>query len=178
MSWSCGHIAAMVAGSGVVPWLFSGYYGNPDQSKRYISWELLRRIGRMTDSPWLCLGDFNEICCNAEKVGGNLKSQATMERFRRVIDEHHLIDFGNLKREITWYGRGVMERLDQALCNREWLGQFPRAAVKVLDWLCSDHRPLLVSFMARESKRKCGWVNRNTRFHFKEAWCEDVQCGG
>ena len=30
LSWSCGHISAMVAGTGVSPWLFSTFYGHPE----------------------------------------------------------------------------------------------------------------------------------------------------
>ena len=149
LSWSCGHIAALVAGTGFSPWLLTGFYGHPDHSKRLLSWELLHRIKEIAPGPWLCVGDFNEICCNREKVGGNMRSDVSIARFRRAIDDCNLMDFGNTKGEMTWYGRGVMERLDRALCNQEWIDLFPKSEVQTLDWLCSDHRPILVSFKAR-----------------------------
>lgn len=130
----------------------------------------------MLVGPWLCIGDFNEICSNREKVGGKLRNAAPMERLRRVIDENCLVDFGNVKREMTCYGRGVMERLDRALCNDEWLRQFPSAKVRVLDWLCSDHRPIVVTFTASEERRRCWQVKHHTRFHYEEAWAEDKKC--
>ncbi|XP_062080800.1 uncharacterized protein LOC133785597 [Humulus lupulus] len=58
----------------------------------------------------------------------------------------------------------------------EWLNCFPGARVIVLDWFCSDHRPLLVCFDSLSSGDKCGLKKRNTRFHFEEAWCEEDQC--
>ena len=99
-----------------------------------------------------------------------------MDRFRKAIDDNGLIDFGEPKAEMTWHGKGIMERLDRAMCNKEWLDQFPQAKVVVLDWLCSDHRPILVCYQARDSTEKCGRITRNTRFHFEEAWSEDKHC--
>ncbi|XP_062118476.1 uncharacterized protein LOC133832109 [Humulus lupulus] len=176
LSWSCGHIAGLVSGRGMLLWLFSGFYGNPEHSKRHLSWDLLGRIRNIMVGPWLCAGDFNEICFNSEKSGGNRRSMAAMDRFRCAIDENSLLDLGKGNKEMTWHGRGIMERLDRVLCNSEWLGLFSGAKVDVLDWLCSDHHPLLVSFKVLESDDKCGLVKRNTRFHFEEAWCEKEKC--
>ncbi|XP_062080600.1 uncharacterized protein LOC133785369 [Humulus lupulus] len=176
LSWSTGHIAAMVLGKGMLPWLFSGFYGNLDQSKRSISWDLLRKIRSIQAGACLCMGDFNEISLNSDKIGGNSRSSLAMENFRKALDDCGLMDFGSVSQEMTWHGRGILERLDRALCNKEWFDLFPNAYVEVLDWLCSNHRPILAHFKERDSEDKCGLVKRNTRFHFEEAWYEDSHC--
>ena len=69
LSWSVGHITGRVSGDGFTPWFITGFYRNLDQSKRVHSWELLRKIRDMCLGPWLCIGDFNEILGNHERIG-------------------------------------------------------------------------------------------------------------
>jgi hypothetical protein len=68
-----------------VPWKFTGFYGHPDPAQREDSCKLLRFLKRASPLPWLCMGDFNEIMDNSEKVGGNPRSAKQMEGFREVI---------------------------------------------------------------------------------------------
>jgi hypothetical protein len=56
------HINAIVTiGRNGVPWKFSGFYGHPVTAKRFESWGLLRHLSGLSPTPWLCMGDFNEI---------------------------------------------------------------------------------------------------------------------
>lgn len=71
-SYSQGHIDCQVQHSNK-QWRFTGFYGNPDPSKRNQSWELLRRlkgIHELSYLPWLMGSDFNEICYDTEKLEG------------------------------------------------------------------------------------------------------------
>ncbi|WOH08626.1 hypothetical protein DCAR_0728070 [Daucus carota subsp. sativus] len=99
LSWSVGHITGRVSGDGFTPWFITGFYRNLDQSKRVHSWELLRKIRDMCLGPW-----------------GNRRSVAAMDRFKDVLDDCNLKDFGNFDKEMTWVGKFsngvVMERLD------------------------------------------------------------------
>lgn len=54
-------------------WRFTGFYGHPDTSKRDETWALLQSLGRSNHLPWLCVGDFNEITSQFEKVKGCLR---------------------------------------------------------------------------------------------------------
>jgi hypothetical protein len=49
---------------------FTGFYGHPDPSRRHESWDLLTHLKGFTPDPWLCVGDFNEVVEQSEKVGG------------------------------------------------------------------------------------------------------------
>jgi hypothetical protein len=69
------------------PWKLTGFYGHPDLRKRLEAWSLLRYIARMDPSPWLCLGDFNEILCLDEKFGGNGRQRGLMENFQHTLEE-------------------------------------------------------------------------------------------
>lgn len=64
------HIDASVGGDGEdASWHFTGFYGNPVESERYISWDLLRTLAIGNGCPWLVIGDFNEILFSHEKLG-------------------------------------------------------------------------------------------------------------
>ena len=51
-------------------WHLTGFYGHPETSQRVESWRLLNSLRDVSQLPWLVIGDFNEIRCQAEKEGG------------------------------------------------------------------------------------------------------------
>jgi exonuclease III len=62
------HINAVIKNSlDRVPWKLTGFYGHPEVSMRRHSWALLRHLATINPTPWLCLGDFNEIVSLGEK---------------------------------------------------------------------------------------------------------------
>lgn len=71
MSLLVGYIDAMINFSNEKNFHFTSFYDNPDASKWTHSWELLRRLASPTSMLWLICGDFNEIVCANEKLGGN-----------------------------------------------------------------------------------------------------------
>lgn len=48
-------------------WYPTGFYGQPEVSKRNESWSLLSSLCNTGDRPWLVLGDFNETVDLMEK---------------------------------------------------------------------------------------------------------------
>ena len=73
---------------------FTGFYGHLDVTKRQESWELLKVLNNFSPTPWVCIGDFNEIISNAEKWGGNNRSSSQMRRFQLASEECELSDLG------------------------------------------------------------------------------------
>ena len=57
-----------------VEWRFIGFYVGPNTSKRQDAWQHLRILNNRPNISWLCVGDFNEITKQGEKVGGALRS--------------------------------------------------------------------------------------------------------
>ncbi|KAL0406141.1 UNVERIFIED_CONTAM: hypothetical protein Slati_3928000 [Sesamum latifolium] len=52
-------------------WRFTGFYGDPDVSKRDKSWKLLSNLRTQSARPWLCAGDFNELFISLRKQVDN-----------------------------------------------------------------------------------------------------------
>lgn len=56
-------------------WLFTGFYGHLEASKRRATWNLLLLLNPSTKKPWCIIGDFNEIICQDEMMGGDLEKK-------------------------------------------------------------------------------------------------------
>ena len=68
-SYSDNHIDAIVDHGVDDAWRFMGFYGDPDTANWENSWSLLRALSRHFSLPRLCMGDFNEILLDEEKLG-------------------------------------------------------------------------------------------------------------
>ena len=62
--------ALIEGGDRIGCWHLSSFYGHPKTSQRVESWRLLNSLRDSSHLPWLMIGDFNEIRCQAEKEGG------------------------------------------------------------------------------------------------------------
>ena len=88
----------------------------------------------------------------------------------------------------TWKGPIIgtydrlFEKLDRALCNREWRVKFPEASVKTLPRISCDHHPILINIkgnLVKKTNRPFGfeaaWLTHEKFSEFmKAAWREDL----
>ena len=51
-------------------WLITPIYASPRINERKILWSNLMQVAKMHKLPWLLLGDFNEVLCGEDKLGG------------------------------------------------------------------------------------------------------------
>ncbi|KAA3471358.1 reverse transcriptase [Gossypium australe] len=112
-------------------WRLTGFYGNPDGRRRNESWNLLRRLNHDQITPWVVLGDFNEITSSFEKKGGYLRSKRKMNEFRTTLEDCNLSDLGFVGRWFTWkrgkfLASNIRERLDRGVATLNWVNLFPK----------------------------------------------------
>ena len=94
-SCSNSHIDVVVEGeANQDPWRATGFYGQPDSSKRKISWSLLEMLNKQCNMPWIVCGDFNEITHVDEKLGWLDRDATQMWEFRESLSRCGLIDLG------------------------------------------------------------------------------------
>lgn len=131
-------------------------YGNPDVA-----------TGFYQHRPRLMLGDFNEIKSNDEKEGGIIRSEASFFLFRSMISISGMHDLKTIGGYFTWIGNRahyhIKSRIDRTMANCDWLDMYPTAHVKLLPWIGSDHRPLLVC--TEDIK-----VNKHSLFRYDNRW--------
>ncbi|KAG5533573.1 hypothetical protein RHGRI_027682 [Rhododendron griersonianum] len=81
-------------------------------------------------------GDFNQVMCVEDKMGGNLPSQSSIVSFHSLISDCGLVDLEFKGPQFTWrnnrYGDNfIMERIDMAFANAQWRELHDRAMVFV-----------------------------------------------
>jgi hypothetical protein len=186
-NYSRRRINAVVASKGaLLGWKFTGFYGHPDTAKISESWDLLRHLNSFQPTPWLCLGDFNEIVDHSEKKGTVIHPRRQMNNFQRALEDARLHDLGFKGPKFTWNnGRSgrefTLERLDRAMANMEWCDTWQEAGMEVMVCYSSDHLPLFLSMTKqvargrkwRPFRYEVGWSkNRDVKKIIKEAWME------
>ena len=118
-NYSSSHIDAFVDGGVDGWWHLTGFYGNPETSRCYESWSLLKSLSNYSQLPWLVIGDFNELVGLSEKESGASRPASQMERFKEVIDVCGLKDLGFIGPRFTWLyqkfnGTQIRERVSKA----------------------------------------------------------------
>jgi hypothetical protein len=89
------HINSIVKGVGAESsWKLTSFYGHPNWLKRHESWVLLRYLQSYSPTPWLVIGDFNEIMTQDEKYGTVMACEGQMKAFCDVLQDCLLSDLG------------------------------------------------------------------------------------
>ncbi|KAG7583573.1 hypothetical protein ISN44_As08g030850 [Arabidopsis suecica] len=141
----------MYVTEGNTTFCLSYVYGNPERKPRQQMWHMMENFvkgGLYQSKPRLVLGDFNEIKSNMEKQGGPSRPEWQFTNFRRMLTIsglHEIKTFGGV---YTWIGNRssgtIKSRLDRAVATADWKEAYPKAMAQLLEWIGSDHKPLLL----------------------------------
>ena len=179
-SYSPYHIDTHVFQEDNVAWRFTGFYGHPETALRIRSWSLLRCLHGLSDKPWLVLGDFNEIMALEEKCGREDRSFRQMARFREALSDCSLSDLGFVGPEFTWSNNReddelVRVRLDRGVASQEWRSLFPKALVRHISVVHSDHIGLLLELVPciPQVRKK-----KSRLFRFDHSWVHEEDWEG
>lgn len=96
------HIDAFIRTNPNVSWRITGFYGKPEEHMRHETWDLLKYLSTRNSTPWLCIGDYNEILFAEEKDGRLPKPMHLMQEFRSTLLHFGLIDLGYTGNIFTW----------------------------------------------------------------------------
>ena len=156
-------------------WHFTSFYGEPETAGRIEALDKLRYLNSQSNTSWLCIGDFNEIIRQDEKVGGGIRPHNPMQFFREVIDECGFMDLGYVGHKFTWArhfenGSSIWEILDRGLATNSWFLKFPGMKVHHLRCDSSDHIPLHLIFLGLDPHK------RKRLFRFEEMWLSNPGC--
>ncbi|XP_037496903.1 uncharacterized protein LOC119371218 isoform X1 [Jatropha curcas] len=169
----------MVLSSGI-SWCLTGFYGFPERCRRQDSWDLIKTLSRRHNGPWLCVGHFNNLLADSEKIkiGGNQYPRYLLNGFKEAAVESDLCDIPAKGYKFTWllkrFGRIITrEKLDRAMANNYWSSLFQEASTTTLVSPTSDHDPLLVSTVEGAVPRR-----KERRFRFDNAWLHDEDLVG
>ncbi|KAL0448379.1 UNVERIFIED_CONTAM: hypothetical protein Slati_1394300, partial [Sesamum latifolium] len=88
------------------------------------------KLSRVSPRPWLCTGDFNEICAKEKTSAPRPRGQ--IEEFRACLTHCQLTDLGYAGHRFTWSNHRetpdtVRVRLDRACATANWQAMFTNA---------------------------------------------------
>lgn len=128
-------------------WICTAVYASPNPTTRDTFWQHLCNISVNIHSPWMLIGDWNEILLPGEQKGC-IFSHNRAAAFGRVLDVCGLLDLNTSGGKFTWHCKQgynqKAKKLDRGLANLQWRLCFPEAFIEVLCRLHSDHNPLLL----------------------------------
>lgn len=144
------HLDCSVLEPGFDPWRLTVVYGEAQTHLRTQTWDTLKNLSTLSNLPWLCLGDFNEVLRPDEHEGVGQRSNAQIQAFRDAVDVCKLMDIGFSGHPWTFEkkvrgGTFTRVRLDRALVTVEWRALFPLADLLHLTAATSDHCPILLN---------------------------------
>jgi hypothetical protein len=153
------------------PWMLLSIRGSPEHKFRKKFWVLMKDLISSFSGPWLIIGDLNSLCSNIDKKGGRLGGNSDSNWLNDFVANSGAIDLGFYGPQFTWSNKreglaNIKERLDRGLCDPEWQRIFPKAGVRHLGALTSDHKPILLDTHIDNCKL-------NRPFLFEAMWTKD-----
>ncbi|XP_074297790.1 uncharacterized protein LOC141628564 [Silene latifolia] len=132
-------------------------YGEPVFQYRSMLWDNISNVISGC-SPFLVIGDFNQVELHSDKIGSSLTIRGQAE-FTAWKFQNSLVDIPFFGPRFTWMngqldGHCIMERLDRSYATQDWLDLFPSSSVLHLPILISDHSPILLRFLPQPKSRK------------------------
>ncbi|KAL7163002.1 hypothetical protein ACSBR2_039159 [Camellia fascicularis] len=81
-----GRLDLLEVPSHLSPFLFFAIYASPSFGTRKLLWNKLKAIADSHNSPWLMVGDLNEVLTSDDKFGGREVKLDRALRFRESLD--------------------------------------------------------------------------------------------
>ncbi|KAL0409763.1 UNVERIFIED_CONTAM: putative mitochondrial protein [Sesamum radiatum] len=161
----------------IAGWRCTGFYGAAEASHRKVGWDILKRLSRQSDAPWMCIGDFNEILFQYEKTGASRPAWQILD-FRQTLSFCDFSDLGYWGQKFTWcnnrqHPETVRARLDRAVANPAWVDRFPRHSVTHTASCQSDHKMVILDMKQQSGTQR---RRRTPQFCFDARWLQSEDC--
>jgi hypothetical protein len=156
------------------PWMLSCIYGSPYAFNKSQFWDNMSKLGENFNGPWLCIGDFNMILSQQDKMGGLPYASSSMDFFHDFVNTNGMVDLGFIGTPFTWSNHRdghnlIRQRLDRGLASSQWVHLFPSFSILHLPVSSSDHNPLLL-----DTAQSANFLLRP--FKFEEFWTHHPDC--
>lgn len=162
------HITVSVSSDLCRTFYFTIVHASCSMIERRKLWDYMIDFSTGCTDPWLIGGDFNTYLAPEEKKGGKKGYSRSVLDFQACISAAGIQDAGFKGSRFTWFNgqlnNGIWTRIDRLFFNSHWAISCPAVQVQHLDRFCSDHSPLLLSFVTTVKKGP-------SRFIFQQMWC-------
>lgn len=157
----------------------TGVYGELDVSLRRSAWCQFSSLNSDPSTPWLCLGDFNEILVHNEFKGNGFRADWQIWAFRETLDSCGLSDMGYVGNWYTWqrllnHPYTQRARLDRCVYNQSWRNTFGFNNIAHVSTIFSDHSLLSIQINTHNPIHS-SWSRRKP-FRFEAYWVKASDC--
>ncbi|KAF3625028.1 hypothetical protein FXO38_29953 [Capsicum annuum] len=104
--------------------------------------EDLRLVMANTQMPTLCMGDFNAMLNETDRLNGSPVQEGEIKDFVDFLVGAHMTELKTVGRDYTWTNGHTYSRIDHAVVNAEWIVHMSMLEVVILPPGISDHSPL------------------------------------
>uniref|UniRef100_A0A2N9H6E1 CCHC-type domain-containing protein n=1 Tax=Fagus sylvatica TaxID=28930 RepID=A0A2N9H6E1_FAGSY len=149
-------------------------YGHPNLAHRHLIWNELQTFGREITQRWVCIGDFNQVLQETDKLTFKDNTFVGNLQLQQALSDLCLIPIDSKGLPFTWMNKRqgddfVMEKLDRAFANTEWMEHFPHTVVRNLPIIRSDHGPIILDTDLPQQFR-------HRPFRFEWMWTTHPDC--
>uniref|UniRef100_A0A803QFT1 Reverse transcriptase domain-containing protein n=1 Tax=Cannabis sativa TaxID=3483 RepID=A0A803QFT1_CANSA len=174
-SYDHNHIDMVIKVQGWPEFRLTGIYGEPDRTRRHLTWQLINDLSLRSSLPWCLIGDMNNVLSQTVKKGGRPYPNWLLQGFQDVLSSCNLIDMDMEGYPYTWErGKGTANcieiRLDRALVSPTWMDNFQDAKLVNYEISTSDHSPLFLDPIMRTV------AATRRKFKFENAWLREPMC--
>ncbi|KAF7814887.1 hypothetical protein G2W53_028856 [Senna tora] len=93
-SYSRYHIDANIFNNDILDYRFTEIYGEATTTNRSHYWNVIKKPKETHGSPWIQIGDFNEVFHADEQQSKNCRPEGQLQLFREVVNFFQLVDVG------------------------------------------------------------------------------------
>ncbi|KAL9665350.1 hypothetical protein QQ045_020769 [Rhodiola kirilowii] len=125
-------------------------YASNNQRERKQMWEEIEKAGDKFNGCWICMGDFNCVTDQKDKLNGNRVRDTDTVDFRKFLAITGMQDLPSSGYHYTWSNNHVNPadriwcKLDRALGNDLWFEEMEGVQANFLPPTISDHSPVIV----------------------------------
>lgn len=142
-------------------------YARNRRAQRLELWNIIRElagINNLRDSPWILMGDYNQVLSSAEIFSSSSVPicQRGLHDFSVCLEDTGLFDLAFRGCQFTWYSKSTTSpksrKIDRALVNESWVERYPDSYAFFDTPGSSDHTPCLISLANQLSPRRCRFI--------------------
>ncbi|XP_058776403.1 uncharacterized protein LOC131650721 [Vicia villosa] len=139
--------------------------------------ERLYGIGfKVTQEPWMILGDFNNVMRIGDRVGGHPVQSHELSDLEEMMSTSDLFVHDSTGSRFTWSNKHshglIYSKIDHVICNASWFLRYPKSDVEFCQAHISDHSPIIVKIAGREIEQMA-----HRQFKFLNCIAEQPQFG-
>jgi len=138
--------------------IISGIYAPTKAIDKDDFWTYLRNLNDIIDMPWCLIGDFNELECPSDKLGGQAVTPSRVARLPTFLQSIRATSIPMRGCPFTWkkriHGHLIYEKLDRAIGRQDWYHPYPDSVVIGGPFTCSDHTYIILNTESAQIGRK------------------------